>query len=119
PAASWKGWRDSPRIKRLLLYLRHADHAAADSASGVADRLGEVVILGVDDDASAEDGVLAGDAGRLERHLGVRLARCVGLDVAHVADVAHAFTGLAVLVAFGIEVPAGAHGLFHVATVAE
>src|SRR5205085_10153119 len=93
--------------------------AAGDAAAGVAGGLGEVVGLLVDDDAAAEDGVLAGDGGGGEGDLRHGHALGIGLEVAHVAGVGVGVTGLAVLVLVGVEVTAGAHGLFHVGAVAE
>jgi len=98
--------------------LSNPNHATPDAGPGVAYGLGEFVYACVDDYASAQDCVLAGDGGGGQDYFDMGVAFVVGFDVAHIADVAHGFAGFAVLVALGVKVAAGAHG-FRIGAIAE
>src|SRR5207302_9874670 len=89
-----------------------ANHAASNASARVAYRLAAIVHLRVQNHAAADDWILhARNRNVVHGDLVVRFPVGVGSQVAKVASVTHLLLREAVLVAFGVVMPACAHAV--------
>lgn len=81
-----------------------ARHAAARIARGLAN---EIVLAGVHDETTTDDGVLTGEREFVVHKVSLSVTVRIGLEVTQIAHVAHRIRRAGVIVTGGIEVTAG------------